>query len=102
MIVGFSRHSTGGGSGPVDYLTKIVNPDGTARLPTPHVVRGDPELVRRLIDALPFERTYVSGVLSFAPGEIITPAMEQAIIDGFEMVAFVVLVSDRNCMCWVL
>jgi hypothetical protein len=80
MIVGFSKYSSGGGSGPVNYLTQAENPDGTARTPTPEVVRGDPELVRRLIDSLSFERTYTSGVLSFAPGECITPEMEEYIM----------------------
>jgi hypothetical protein len=101
MIVGFAKHSTGGGSGPVGYLTQTVSPDGTARMPAPVVVRGDAELVRRLIDALPFERTYTSGVLSFAPGEVITPAMEQAIMDGFERIAFAGLEPDRYSILWV-
>ena len=101
MIVGFSKHCKGGGNGPVNYLTQDVNPDGTARTPLPQVVRGDAELVRRLIDAVPFERTYTSGVLSFAPGEIITPAMEQAIMDGFERVAFAGFEPDRYSILWV-
>jgi hypothetical protein len=101
MIVGFSKHSKGGGSGPVNYLTQDTNPDGSARTPLPQVVRGDAELVRRLIDAVPFERTYTSGVLSFAPGEIITPAMEEAIMDGFERVAFAGLEPDRYSILWV-
>jgi hypothetical protein len=101
MIVGFAKHCTGGGRGPVDYLTKAVNPDGTIRTPAPEVVRGDPALVRKLIDALPFERTYTSGVLSFAPGEAITPAMEQEIIDRFEQAAFAGLEPDRYSILWV-
>ena len=101
MIVGFSKHCKGGGNGPVNYLTQDMNPDGTARTPLPQVVRGNAELVRRLIDAVPFERTYTSGVLSFAPGEIITPAMEQAIMDGFEQVAFAGLEPDRYSILWV-
>jgi hypothetical protein len=101
MIVGFSTHCKGGGSGPVNYLTRDVNPDGSARTPQPHIVRGDAELVRRLIDAVPFERTYTSGVLSFAPGEIITPAMENAIMDGFERVAFAGLEPNRYSILWV-
>lgn len=101
MIVGFSRHSQGGGSGPVDYLTQATNPDGSARTPLPEVVRGDAEIVRRLIDAVPFERTYTSGVLSFAPGEVITPAMEEAIMDGFERAAFAGLSPDRYAILWV-
>jgi len=101
MIVGFSKHSKGGGSGPVNYLTQATNPDGSARTPLPEVVRGDAELVRMLIDAVPFERTYTSGVLSFAPGEIITPAMEESIMDGFERVAFAGLEPDRYSILWV-
>jgi hypothetical protein len=101
MIVGFSKHSSGGGRGSVQYLTSTENPDGTVRTPAPNVVRGDPELVRRLIDSLPFERTYTSGVLSFAPGEVITPTMEQAIMDGFERVAFAGLEPDRYSILWV-
>jgi hypothetical protein len=101
MIVGFSKHSKGGGSGPVNYLTQDVNPDGSARTPLPQIVRGDAELMWRMIDAVPFERTYTSGVLSFAPGEIITPAMEEAIMDGFERVAFAGLAPDRYSILWV-
>jgi hypothetical protein len=101
MIVGFSKHSKGGGSGPVNYLTQDTNPDGSARTPLPFIVRGDAEIMRRLIDAVPFERTYTSGVLSFAPGEIITPAMEHEIIDGFERVAFAGLEPDRYSILWV-
>jgi relaxase-like protein len=40
-------------------------------------------------------------VLSFAPGEIVTPAMEEAIIDGFERVAFAGLEPDRYSILWV-
>jgi hypothetical protein len=101
MIVGFSKHSKGGGSGPVNYLTQDTNPDGSARTPLPQVVRGDADLVRMLIDAVPFERTYTSGVLSFAPGEIVTPEMEQAIMDGFERVAFAGLEPERYSILWV-
>jgi hypothetical protein len=101
MIVGFSKHSKGGGSGPVNYLTQDTNPDGSARTPLPQVVRGDAVLVRMLIDAVPFERTYTSGVLSFAPGEVVTPEMEQAIMDGFERVAFAGLETERYSILWV-
>lgn len=69
MIVGFSKYGTGGGKGPVQYLTSERNPDGTVRTPPPVVLRGDPALVRQLIDSLPFKHKYTSAVLSFAPGE---------------------------------
>jgi hypothetical protein len=54
-----------------------------------------------LIDALPFKHKYTSGVLSFAPGEIIPPAVEQSIMDGFERVAFAGLDPDQYSILWV-
>lgn len=101
MIVGFSRHGQGGGRGPVGYLTGRQSPDGTVRRPAPVVLRGDPGLVGRLIDALAFQHRYTSGCLSFTPGEVVTPALEQAIMDGFERVAFAGLSPDRYSILWV-
>ena len=101
MIVGFSTHGTGGGRGPVDYLTSPMNPDRTPRIPPPVVLRGNPELVRRLIGSLAFKRKYTSGVLSFAePPEAITPEMCERIMDDFEQVAFAGLEKDQYAMLW--
>jgi Relaxase/Mobilisation nuclease domain len=101
MIVGFSKHSKGGGSGPVQYLTSERNTDGTPRTPPPTVLEGDAQLVRRLIDSLPFVHKYTSGVLSFAPAEIITPEMERNIMHDFESVAFAGLQPDQRAILWV-
>ena len=84
MIVGFSRHGQGSAAGPSTISPRKQNPDGTERHPAPEVLRGDPELIGQLIDALPFKHKYTSGVLSFAPGEVITPEMEERIMDEFE------------------
>ena len=78
MIVGFSKYGKGRARSAVDYLTNELNPDGTERVIPPEVLRGDPELVGRLIDSLDFEWKYTSGVLSFAPGEVITPFSQGA------------------------
>lgn len=101
MIVGFSKHGTGGGHAPVNYLTSAKGVDGTPRIPPPEVVRGSPGLTRMIIDSLDFERRYVSGVLSFSPGEEITPEMEQSIIDRFEEAAFAGLEEARYNSLWV-
>ena len=100
MIVGFSKHSQGRGAAPVNYL---VNPThkGEARIPPPVILRGQPGAVRRLIDSLDFEHVYTSGVLSFAPGETITPEMEQDIMDRFEAAFFAGLDADRYSILWV-
>ena len=101
MIVGFSRHGQGSARGAIEYFTSQQNPDGTQRQPYPVVLRGDPELIGPLIDALPFKHKYTSGVLSFAPGELITPEMEERIMDEFERVAFAGLDRDQYAILWV-
>lgn len=84
MVKFFRGRGTGGGRGAVDYLIRETNLDGTIRMPPPEVLRGEPDLVKRLIDSLDFARRYKPGVLSFAPGEVITPAMEADIMDAFD------------------
>ena len=97
MIVGFSRHGTGRGKGPTQYYTKL---EGRENAP-PEVLRGDPGNTRRLIDSLEFKHKYTSGVLSFAPGETITPEMENKIMDRFEEVAFAGFEHDQYDILWV-
>ena len=89
MIVGFSAYGTGSAKAAVTYLTSPTNVDGSQRTPAPVVLQGNPEFVSKLIDALPFAKTYKSGVLSFAEGEdMVTPNMQREIMAEFERVAF--------------
>lgn len=99
MIVGFSSRGTGGGSGPVEYLTD-KNRQGRNENP-PSVLRGSPKATEQLIDSLDFKHKYTSGVLSFAPNEKVTKEIEQAIMDRFEAVAFAGLESDQYNILWV-
>jgi hypothetical protein len=99
MIVGFSRHGTGKGKGPTQYITDTQR-EGREHAP-PEVLRGDPDSTCRLIDSLEFKHKYTSGVLSFAPGETITPEMENKIMDRFEQVAFAGLDQDQYDILWV-
>lgn len=114
MIVGFSKHGTGLGKGPIHYLTaesvssapiryltEGTARSGVARNPAPVVLRGDPEKTRALIDSLDFKHRYSSGVLSFAPGETIDPVTEQRILSEFERVAFAGLPVGRYDILWV-
>jgi len=99
MIVGFSKHGTGGGKGPTKYVTDKER-EGRKKFP-PVVIRGDAEQTRNLIDSLDFKWKYTSGVLSFAPGEIITTEMESEIINRFESLAFAGLDQDQYNILWV-
>lgn len=99
MIIGFSRHGTGGGRAPVDYLTNEVRAGRENAAPV--VLRGSPDDTAALIDSLEFKHRYTSGVLSFAPEDKVTPVQEQAIIDRFEQVAFAGLEADRYNILWV-
>jgi len=67
----------------------------------PVTVRGDAELTKQLIDSLDFKWKYTSGVLSFAPDEVITLEMENDIIDRFESLAFAGLEKDQYNILWV-
>ena len=99
MIVGFSKHGTGGGAGPIDYVTDHKR-EGREEF-EPVTVRGDAEQTKQLIDSLDFKWKYTSGVLSFAPDEVITSEMESDIIDRFESVAFAGLENDQYNILWV-
>lgn len=105
MIVGFATRGQGRGSGPVGYCVKTTVEQAkvatVTRNPPPTVLRGDPAATERLIDSLEFRYRYKSGVLSFAPGETITPEMEQSIMDRFESVAFAGLDRDQYNILWV-
>ena len=83
MIVGFSKHGRGAAAAAVDYLTK-----GDGRETAPTVLFGDPELVQQRVEQNPNEWKYTSGVLSFAPEDIVTEAQERELIAEFEETAF--------------
>lgn len=100
MIVGFSKHGRGKAAGAIRYLTDRER-RGVEREPHPTVLRGEPNLIADLIDGLAFTHRYTSGVLSFAPGERLTPAIESAIMDRFEEIAFAGLSPDQYAILWV-
>lgn len=114
MIVGISKHGRGGANRalgyllaersatrPLAYLLGDNNRAGAKRTPAPVVLRGDPDIARRLIDTSPHRWKYTSGVLSFSAGEQITPEMERKLMDEFEAVAFAGLSPDRYHIVWI-
>jgi hypothetical protein len=109
MLVKFFHHGLGEADSavryltatrPVAYLAGARDKKGVPRDPAPVVVRGDAELTRRLINQLGDRRyRYVSGVLSFR--ELITPEVEQRIIDRFEAAAFAGLEGGQFDCVWI-
>ena len=99
MIIGFSKHGTGGGRGPTEYMVDSSRKGRESDPPT--VLRGNPAQTKELIDSLSFKHKYTSGVLSFAPGEKISPETESKIMDRFEKVAFAGLNQDQYNILWV-
>ena len=110
MIIGFSKHGLGVGSGPVDYLTAGMpisymlndnNKHGEKRDPAPELLRGNPTKTRDLIDSLTFKYHYTSGVLSFAPEDQVSPTREKDIMDTFESTAFAGLERNQYDILWI-
>lgn len=100
MIIGFSKYGTGLSGPALDYLTGyLVN--GKARDPKPEIVRGDAKGVAQLIDSLPFQRRYSSGVLSFAAGDRVTPEIQEDVMNRFESAVFAGIPSDRRSIVWI-
>lgn len=96
MLIKFFARGKGRGSGPVDYVTKT---EGREDHP-PEVLRGDPELVRDLIDLQKREWTYTSGVVSFALEDAPTEEQQQQVMDEFERTAFAGLDADQYAILW--
>lgn len=102
MLVKFFARGVGRGSGPVEYITRLDNPNtGKLREPAPEVIRGNPEITERLIDGLDFKYKYNSGVLSFAIEDAPTEEQQQALIDSFEEYAFAGINPDSYNILWV-
>ncbi|MGB5632391.1 MAG: relaxase/mobilization nuclease domain-containing protein, partial [Waterburya sp.] len=102
MLVKFFARGTGGGRGPVEYITRRDDPStGSLRSPAPEVLRGNPVITRRLIDGLEFKHKYRSGVLSFATEDAPTDQQIEALIDSFEEYAFAGLNKDAYNTLWV-
>jgi len=109
MLVKFFDHRGKGGSdpavnyllseAPLRYLSGARNGRGVVRNPAPAVVKGDPELVRQLINQLQTEHRYTSGVISFE--RLIPEEAEQQIIAKFEAISFPGLGKERYACLWV-
>jgi hypothetical protein len=101
MLIGTSAHGDDDGVAGKKYLLAAKDKNGKIRSVLPVVVRGDPDVVLRLIRSSPNVWKYTSGVLSWAPGEEVPPDREIEIMDGFERAAFAGLEHDQYSIFWV-
>lgn len=99
MYMKIFPHGKGGGTGPVNYLVRL-DYSGRQEEP-PQVLRGDPDMTRELIDSQDRVWKFTAGVLSWAPGENVTPEQENVLMNDFESVAFAGLKPDQFDILWV-
>ncbi|BBQ55495.1 hypothetical protein WP2S18C03_P30120 (plasmid) [Aeromonas veronii] len=95
MIVKIHSRGVGRGSGPVEYLLgKDGNRDGAT------LDRGDPEMVKELIDGSHYAQRYTSGVLSFHEPDLPRETKER-LMDEFEQALLPGLDADQYAVLWV-
>jgi len=95
MLVKFNSRGKGGGSGPIDYLLgKERNRDKA------HVLRGNADQTKQLIDSLSFARNYTSGTLSFSEQNI-PEHHKQALMDEYQKMLLAGLDADQYDILWV-
>ena len=95
-------HGQGKGFGPVEYAT-AQNPFGKGvRSKSPQILKGDPAMLRRQIDTIPYKWKYSSGAFSFAPEDSPTDEQLAAVIEATEDLAFAGLPPSSRSILWVL
>ena len=84
---------------PLKYLSGSRDRRGVVRNPPPAVVKGHPELTRKLINQCRNKNKYTSGVISCE--RMISKADEKEIIRRFERVAFTGLREHQFDSLWI-
>ena len=95
MIVKIHSRGVGRGSGPVEYL---LGKDGNRSGAT--LDRGDPEMVKELIDGSRYAQRYTSGVLSFHEPDLPRETKDR-LMDEFEQALLPGLDADQYAVLWV-
>jgi len=99
MLMKVFRHGVGRGSKVIGYVTG--QHDTRRKITPPEVLRGDPDSVCDLIDTTARKWKYTSGVISWAPGDEVTPEDEKELMDSFESLAFAGMEPDQYSILWV-
>lgn len=94
MLIKFLPRGTGSGRGAAAYLLSQNDHRGVPRAGV-EVLKGNPNLVARLIDSLEFKNKYTSGVIAWAPEDRPTQEQIKRTLEEFEKVAFAGLEPDQ-------
>ena len=94
MLVKFLAHGTGSAQAAADYLTRELDSQGEVREDVA-VLRGDPDDVAAVADALEFDHKYTSGVIAWAPEDRPSDQDIDRVLDEFEQTAWAGLEPDR-------
>ena len=90
MLVKFLARGTGSSQAAADYLTRELDSrDDVA------VLRGDPDQVAAVADALEFDHKHTSGVIAWAPEDQPSDTEIDRVLDEFEQTAWAGLAPDR-------
>ncbi|SHN71475.1 hypothetical protein [Desulfovibrio litoralis] len=101
MLIKVFDKGLGAGFGPVEYLCAL-NPFGKGmRDVPPQILKGDPQMMRLQIDAVPFKWKYSSGVISFAKEDDPAESQLDEVIECFEALAFAGLPLSSRSIMWV-
>ena len=112
MLFQMFERGRGKGAGPVQYTTletvpafdengRRIKGQMQTRIPPPEVLRGDPEMVERLIDSSPNQWKYSSGVVAFGNTDAPTEEEQQEVMNDFERTFFAGLEPDQYSCLWV-
>lgn len=117
MMVKFFKHGRGDAASAINYLLAehvkayddnrdpILDDQGrptyVRRDPLPEVIEGNPARMQDLIDAVPHQWRYKSGVISFAAEDAPSDDQQREIIEAFEGFACPGLDPDQFEMLWV-
>ncbi len=101
MHLKFLARGRGAAKAAADYLLGTHNAAGKERASV-EVLRGDPNQVAAVADALSFEHRYTSGVIAWSPDDRPTAAQIERVLDAFEKTAWAGLSPDRYAWSAVL
>ena len=94
MLVKFLAHGTGSAQAAADYLTRELDSQGEVRADVA-VLRGDPDDVAAVADALEFDHKYTSGVIAWAPENQPSDQDIDRVLDEVEQTAWAGLAPDH-------